>query len=198
MDNLRNNRIDEKRIRKAIHFNLLHHYHNRSHGTRVIDELGLDHGEARIDVAVVNGRLHGIEIKSPQDNLSRLRSQAKVYNPYFYRVTLVYAQKFHNDVLSMVPEWWRLISVVQGKRGGLYLNRIRAGKPNTNVETASMVKLLWRDEVVDLLRNNGVSESELRQPKSVLYSKLLERLDEKTVQKIVCTTLINREGWHNH
>ncbi len=197
MKNSEVSRINEKRIRKAVHSNLLDYYHKQS-SSRVIDELGLDHGEARIDIAVVNRSLHGIEIKSPQDTLLRLPSQARVYNLYFDRVTLVFAQSFHNDIVRMVPEWWRLISVIQGKRGGLILNTIRSGKPNTNVETASVVKLLWRDEVVEMLKANGVSGSELRQSKSTLYGKLLEEVDEKMVRKTVCTVLRNRENWRSH
>ena len=194
---LGNNSIDEARIRLAVHSNLLSHHHNQSHGTRVIDELGLDHGQARIDIAVVSNRLHGIEIKSQQDNLDRLPSQAKVYNLYFDRVTLVFAEKFYNEVVALVPEWWRLISVIQGQRGGLYLKRIRPGKPNTNVDSESIVKLLWRNEVVELLKNNGVVGSELRQPKINLYGKLLEQSNDNRVHKIVCNALRNRENWHN-
>ncbi len=197
MENLENSRIDEKRIRKAIHSKLLDYHHNRSNCTRVIDELGLDHGQARIDIAVVNGSLHGIEIKSPQDNLSRLPSQAKVYNHYFNKVTLVFANKFYSDVVSMVPEWWRLISVSQGNRGGLHLNTIRSGKSNPKIQSTSIIKLLWRDEVVELLRTNGVPESDLRQTKSALYGRLLQQINENGVRKIVCAALRNREDWRN-
>ena len=198
MDKIRNNRIDEKRIRRAVHSKLLRPYHQRSDGTRVIDELGLDHGQSRIDIAVVNGSLHGIEIKSPRDNLSRLPSQLKVYNLYFNRVTLVFAENFYNKVMSMVPRWWGLVSVTQGQRGGIHLTRIRPSKPNSNVNSASIVKLLWRNEVIDLLRTKGVSRSDLRKPKSDLYGELLERINEKELRKMVSVALRKREDWHSH
>ncbi len=39
--------------------------------TVVIEELGLCRGQVRVDVAVVNGLLHGYEIKSDRDSLRR-------------------------------------------------------------------------------------------------------------------------------
>ena len=40
----------------------------------VLDEFGLACSSARVDLAVVNGCLHGYEIKSDVDSLARLRS----------------------------------------------------------------------------------------------------------------------------
>lgn len=40
--------------------------------TVVIEELGLCRGQVRVDVSVVNGLLHGYEIKSDRDSLRRL------------------------------------------------------------------------------------------------------------------------------
>jgi hypothetical protein len=44
----------------------------------VVEELGLNQGDARIDVAVVNGHLHGYEIKSDRDSLRRFHRQERV------------------------------------------------------------------------------------------------------------------------
>ena len=49
--------------------------------TILIEELGLCQGLARIDLATVSGVLHGYEIKSNRDRLSRLASQAETYSP---------------------------------------------------------------------------------------------------------------------
>ncbi len=40
--------------------------------TIILDELRLRHGAARIDVALVNGIIHGFELKSEKDTLKRL------------------------------------------------------------------------------------------------------------------------------
>ena len=40
--------------------------------TRIVEEMGVWCGTARIDVAVVNGELCGFELKSERDTLERL------------------------------------------------------------------------------------------------------------------------------
>ena len=194
--NLRDERMDEVKIRNAIHSKLLQHCH-RSRKIRVIDELGLNHGTARIDVAVVKGTLCGIEIKSAKDNLSRLPSQAKIYSLIFRQMTLVFAERFENDVVQMVPTWWKLITVSEGPRGGVHLNKIRTGKLNKNIDSASIVKLLWRDEAIDLLRASGTTGSCLRESRFVLYDQLLEAFNCDVLHKSVCYKLRIRENWRS-
>jgi hypothetical protein len=45
--------------------------HAQDDKVRIIEELGISHGSCRIDIAVVNGMIHGYEIKSDQDTLQR-------------------------------------------------------------------------------------------------------------------------------
>ena len=189
--------MDVRYIRKAIHSQLIRHCH-RSHDTRVIDELGLHHGKARIDIAVINGNLCGIEIKSARDDLSRLPTQVDVYNLIFNKITLVLAEKFLDDAKKMVPSWWGLVTVTEGPRGGIHLNKIRVEKPNIDVKMDSLVRLLWRDEVIRLLESNGITGPCLREPRAVLYNILTETIDYKTLHKTVCTTLKYRENWRSH
>ena len=189
--------MDERDIRKAIHSKLLRHCH-RSRNTRVIDELGLHHGKARIDIAVINGNLCGIEIKSAQDDLSRLPSQIDVYILIFNKITLVLAEKFLDDAKKMVPPWWGLVTVTEGPRGGINLNKIRVEQPNKNIKMDSLARLLWRDEVISLLESNGITSPYLREPRSVLYNMLIETINYKSLHKTVCTTLKHRENWRNH
>ena len=57
--------------------------------TIIIEELGLCQGEARIDLALVNGFIHGYEIKSERDTLERLPSQIEIYCRTLDTVTIV-------------------------------------------------------------------------------------------------------------
>ena len=52
----------------------------------IIEELGVNHGSARADIAAVNGILHCYEIKSDRDTLLRLPGQIKAYNAVFDQV----------------------------------------------------------------------------------------------------------------
>lgn len=62
---------------------------NAQHDYRIIEELAVCDGEARVDVAVANGRLCGYEIKSDADTLERLALQQKCYDKTFDTVSIV-------------------------------------------------------------------------------------------------------------
>ena len=55
-------------VRRAVHNKILRHHHGQD-DTLVLDELGLLGGDTRVDIAVVNGKIHGYELKSDRDTL---------------------------------------------------------------------------------------------------------------------------------
>jgi hypothetical protein len=61
-------------------------------------------GCARIDIAVINGKIHGFEIKSEQDNLERLPSQVELYNNVFDTITIVAAENHFNKLNEIIPK----------------------------------------------------------------------------------------------
>ncbi len=79
-------------IRSALHRKMLRPSH-RCAKTLVIDELGLAHGKGRVDVAVLNGWLHGYEIKSSKDTIRRLDSQIALYVKCLEKVTIRFSRK---------------------------------------------------------------------------------------------------------
>ena len=70
------------------------------------DEFSICCGKVRADMAVVNGELKGFEIKSDQDTLYRLRSQASVYGNIFDTVTIVTGPRHIRKAKKIVPSWW--------------------------------------------------------------------------------------------
>ena len=84
---------------------------NRKSGktSRIVQELGVWHGVARIDIALIDSHLHGFEIKSDRDTLDRLlNNQMEVYNAVFDRVTLVVGGHLFIEAFKLIPEWWGL------------------------------------------------------------------------------------------
>src|ERR1700733_13876750 len=71
-----------------------------------LEEMVVPGMDTRIDLAVVNGSLHGFEIKSDVDTLRRLPSQRDSYNSLFDQITLVIAARHFKKALTMIPEWW--------------------------------------------------------------------------------------------
>jgi hypothetical protein len=62
-------RASDREIRAALHRKKFGALHGRT-DTVIVDELGLAHAKARIDIAVINGFVHGFEIKSATDTTS--------------------------------------------------------------------------------------------------------------------------------
>src|SRR4051812_31334192 len=89
----------------------------RSSGGVVIEELGLNKGSVRVDLAVVNGIMHAYEIKSDVDSLRRLATQAEVYGKCFDRVSLVSGRKHFKLASAAVPQWWGLVRVTPSENG---------------------------------------------------------------------------------
>src|SRR6266542_195867 len=100
--------MNDALIRENFSRKVLHRYHSTP-DVLVIDELGLKHGKCRADIALVNGRLIGYEIKSDEDSLDRLDEQVKVYSAVFDRVTIIVGAKHAKVVSSLVPKWWGII-----------------------------------------------------------------------------------------
>ena len=73
--------------------------------SKVVDELHLPVTKSRIDIAVVNGRLHGFEIKSARDTLVRLPHQLEGYSKVFDYLTIVTEEKYYHRLLDFVPDW---------------------------------------------------------------------------------------------
>ena len=94
-------------IRIALHAKRLRHLKARP-DTLVIDELGLAHARSRIDVAVINGCIHGYEIKSAKDTLDRLDAQIDIYRQTLQKLTIVAAPKHVAGVIAQRPGMvWR-------------------------------------------------------------------------------------------
>ena len=89
--------------------------------TVIFEELGVQHGLARIDLAVVNGELHGFELKSARDTLARLPEQAESYGRVFDRITLVVEERHVRGAVELVPDWWGVQSCLPGIRQTSFL-----------------------------------------------------------------------------
>src|SRR5712664_3329046 len=117
--------------------------------TVIIDELGILRGQSRVDVAVVNGVLHGFELKSERDSLRRLKGQVKAYGLVVDRATLVATEKHLDHAAKVVPAWWEL-TAVRVRRGHLCLATVRRGKLNPGLNVRAVAELLWYDEAIHL------------------------------------------------
>lgn len=186
--------IGDTDLRKAVKCNLLAPLCTDP-STLVIDELGLRHGAGRIDIAVVNGDLHGYELKSDHDTLRRLPKQIGVYNSVLDRVTLVVTQHHFPQAIQMIPGWWDLLLAQSAPAGDITLRMIRAGGINPKISALAVAKLLWRDEALRLLEVHGAAEGLRSKPRRFIYAHLVERLDLHEIRTYVRNQLRARKDW---
>ena len=159
----------------ALHRKTLRALHARA-DTLVVDELGLAHSKARIDVAVINGCLHGFEIKSAADSLARLSQQLEIYEECLEKLTIVCAEKHVPGVRKLTPSWCGILKANRGPRGGIQFVTLRNSKKNPNIRAHRLAHLLWRSEAVALLTRLNASPRTLRAPRIVLYEALAAAL----------------------
>lgn len=177
-------------IRESLHKYL--EKNNSSAETIIVDELNVCKGLARIDIAVINGLIHGYEIKSENDTLQRLPNQIKYYNKSLEKITISVNKCHLKKALEIIPGWWGII-VVDNEEN---ISEIREAGLNSFIDTESTLQLLWKDELIELMnRYNLTAKKNL--PKSKLHKIILARLEKDIILNEIRQALKLRKNWRN-
>jgi hypothetical protein len=187
-------RVRDIDVRKALKREVLKQ-HEHDTDTLVLHELGLRHGAARVDVAVVNGSLHGYEIKSDSDTLDRLPLQIATYGLVLDKATLVVGERHAEKAIALLPTWWGIKIATEGPRGGISLHEPKRGRMNPSVDPIAVAELLWSNEVRDILRELGFVEKDLRKPRAYLYRELASLMDVNDLRDVTRSVLKRRANW---
>jgi len=166
--------IPDAAIRPALRERLLRR-HATDADTVLIEELGLCRGKVRVDLALVNGSLHGFEIKSDRDSLRRLSAQVGLYSQVLDRATLVVGERFAPLATSLVPAWWGVLRV-SGKRRGLRFTTLRRSRLNPQRNARVLAELLWSGQALALLEERGAARGMRGKPRRVLWDRVCESL----------------------
>jgi hypothetical protein len=184
-------------IRVALHRKALRAFH-RCNDTLVIDELGLAHAKVRIDVAVINGCVHGFEIKSAADTLTRLPQQLELYGQCLEKLTIVCAEKHIEGVRELSPRWCGIIKVTKGPRGGISFATLREPKRNPDIQPYRLAHLLWRSEAVAILTQANAPPQVLRAPRKTLYRSLAAKFSVEEITAFIKRSMVSRQDWRPH
>lgn len=180
---------------RALLLSRLREWHSDEPDTRIVDELALCNGSARIDVAVLNGRLTGWEIKSPRDRLDRLAGQVTYYSQVCDEAWLLTDESHLEAARKLVPKWWGLMLLTE-LDGQPELQIKRKAVSNPKVDVRAVVRLLWREEALTALVTAGVDLQGLaRAPRAQLWAELVQRVDPIELRAMVRETLKARERW---
>jgi len=158
--------------------------HQGDADTVIVNELGLCQGAARVDVAVINGFIHGFEIKSERDTLDRLPHQSDVYSRALDLATMVTAKKHLSKIRLIVPRWWGLV-VAENADNCIVLRELRTAKKNPSVDAFAQAQLLWRDEALHELERRALAHGMRAKTRKALWEKLARHVDREEIGSIV-------------
>lgn len=175
---------------------------------RLVDELAIPKRICLADVVAIplsddaSKGLHGFEIKSEVDSLTRLESQIHYYSRVFKKCSLVVTEKHEKKALDMIPDWWGVIvalSVGFDEYGDLLdeivLLETRVAQENpTPLIPYSLTQLLWRTELVDIVKTKELDVKKTGS-KRVLRTAISKQLSIEELEATVITYLAEREEW---
>lgn len=186
--------MNEAAIKAALYENQLKELSLEDPSTRIVEEFCILGGKVRVDIAAINGQLHGYEIKSAADNLERLPRQQSFYNRVFDRMTIVADERHVERAVKLLPQCWGLISVSQGF-GGVRLEQIWTARQNYEADAEALVQLLWREEALSILKVNGLARGMSNKSRKYLWKVITSKLDLPTIKSSVRNCLKYRLDW---
>jgi hypothetical protein len=169
--------------------------HVNDPNTRIVEEMGIWAGSVRIDVAVINGELQGIELKSAKDTLERLPSQAAIYSDVFDRVTLVVAQKHLAKASHLVPCWWGLFTAVGHDNERLELHEARQARMNPNIKPLQVARLFWRSEALLVLERHQKIRGYKSKSADILAQRMADEIEIDVLRSEARVALKARNNW---
>lgn len=168
------NLTDDRTIRAAIKKRLI--VAHTGQDAVIVEELKVSRGAGRMDVAVVNGRIEGYEIKSDKDTLERLPKQAELFGVVADRMTLVVGERHADHAILLVPGWWSVLVASLDRRCNVRLKSARRGKLNRATDQRSLILALERDEITGLLSSHGLGKGMSTAPYGELVDHAVAKL----------------------
>jgi hypothetical protein len=179
--------------------NYLYKHYSQEKNVRIIEELGVRHGMGRIDFAVINGFIHGYEIKSDCDTLERLPRQIDKFNEIFDKLTLVVGKRHLYTSIHIIPEWWGIILAKKNQQGVVSFQTIRIPDDNKKQDDISIARLLWKKEALEILEQQNKADGARHKTREYIYKRLVEIFppDRKTLKEHVSSKLVSRKDWRS-
>jgi hypothetical protein len=179
--------LHDKDIREPL-FDFLEENYGK---VRILEEKTT--GRARADVVMITEeKLYGIEIKSDADTYARLKKQVRNYDMYYDRNIVVAGSSHAAHIAEHVPKHWGIITVEADKEDRADFYILREPLDNPKVKDDRKISILWRIELNNLLKINGLPRYP-RKSKFFVQQALLERVDHDILWKQACDELFERD-----
>lgn len=193
-----NDKIIRLALRDILTNNLRQYQSESGLPAKILEELGVRHGTARIDIAVINGVMHGYEIKSDCDTLDRLPEQINEFNKVFDKLTLVVGKHHLYRAINIIPDWWGITVAKIDANHKIFFQNIREAEDNPNQIGVSIARLLWRQEALQILEEQNIAKGVRSKPRELIYQRLSNALDADDLkEKVRHALLISRGDWRS-
>jgi hypothetical protein len=181
-------------VRHAFHQSVLRSAHSDTN-TFVVDELGLRNGSVRADIAVLNGKLIGYEIKTQTDTLSRLPTQVAAYCEVFDKAYIVVSKNHLKKCIEQLPAWWGVYVIVGSHEDEIVFDLHREAVYNKNKNCYSLAQLLWKNEALELANTYLRHNIRPSTCKHEVYDVISATCSSDKLSKMVIQYMKTRVNW---
>lgn len=145
--------------------------------------------KSRADVlAITDGAIIGIEIKSDADTYTRLATQVKDYDKYCDYCYIAVGESHRLHAAEHVPDHWGILVISPDGK----VREQREAELNKKVKLKTQLDLLWRPELLGIQMKYGYPKY-ANKKRGEIYDYLIERLDEEQLKKDMTDQLFERD-----
>lgn len=149
-------------------------------------------GRARADVMMVtDDAVSGLEIKSDADSYARLKRQVRYYDKYFDYNYVVIGTSHLKHIGEHIPKYWGIITCSEDA-SGVNFEMVKEAQKNPKRDMNLKMSFLWRREL-ETIKRECVKFKYYDLSKAALRAKLIEKVDEHTLDLLISRELFDRD-----
>ncbi len=164
---------------------LFEYLEDRYGKVRIIEEKVIKKSRADV-LAIIEGEIIGLEIKSDSDTYTRLARQVKDYDRFCDKCYVVVGES-HIHVSEHIPDYWGIIVI---NKENVIVERDADSCPKVNI--MNQLNILWRNELLNIQLKEGLPK--LRNSRRAdIYKRLIDTAGEPTIKADICEQLFERD-----
>ena len=109
-------------------------------------------------------------------------------------MTIVVGEKFEKSIIHEVPEWWGIGVAHENNHGIIDIYNLRPATFNANIQAKSVLELLWKDEILILLKSKGIKGLSNKNRRK-LRDIAIKAIPLNEIKDYTREILKTREGW---
>lgn len=170
---------------------LLFDYLDEKYGKiRIFEEKNIKSSRADI-IAVIDGSILGMEIKSDFDSYARLSAQVSNYDKYCDLNYAVVGRTHKNGVAEHIPPYWGILAVDETEvEPRIY--EVREASQNPKMKLQNKAAFLWKTEMHAIMAKNGFPRY-VGKSRKFIIGKMLEKISKERLSRDITDALFERD-----